>query len=181
MNRHHLNPPLLDTSILPMNGSMNASDSGINWWASKLWTQQKPPLIGGFPSAQACCVMETLRSMQIMIPQKADLPWTMRKTTQREVLWLSLCSSVSITPQKPSLLWPEWILLWDRKPGNSNFCQSTDNRADSLCRRCRKWALCCCRLHYGRQRWRFWSVLTCRRHEYTGRDSCEEEYCFPYG
>lgn len=49
-----------------------------------------PAVNGGFPFAQTRCVMETLFSMQIMIPQKTDLPRTMRKKAQREVLWLSL-------------------------------------------------------------------------------------------
>ncbi len=69
-----------------------------------------PAVNEGFPFAQ------TLFSMRKMIPQKIDLPRTMRKKAQREVLLFSLLRLALNRLQKPSLLRPEWILSWEGGP-----------------------------------------------------------------
>ncbi len=69
-----------------------------------------PAVNEGFPFAQ------TLFSMRKMIPQKIDLPRTMRKKAQRESCCSLFCGSLWIGLQKPSLLRPEWILSWEGGP-----------------------------------------------------------------
>ncbi len=121
-----------------------------------------PAVNEGFPFAQ------TLFSMRKMIPQKIDLPRTMRKKAQREVLLFSLLR-LTLNRAAEAFIVEAWMdPLMGGRAAHSDFCQSTDDRADSLRRHRRKRALCCCRLRYERQRWRFWKALSCRKDRQNG-------------
>lgn len=151
--------------------TINAPNFALNQLSSKVWTQQ---LMGIPHCPNTLCYGNT--TLHVDNDTSEDWPSqnNAEEGTKRGLVAHSLWFCLNRAAE--AFIVVAWMdPLMGVRAAHSDFCQNTDDRADSLRRHCCKRALCCCRLRYKRQRWRFWKALTCRKgrqNGWTAKNSC---------